>query len=715
MPTYVITDPSTGKKIRLTGDSPPTEQELNQIFSQFSQQQAPEPVGVSEDIPTQESIEAEQIRASKVREQREQVTTGEQLLGLGEAALATATGATTGALGFGLGSIGGAVGELTGILEEGEGQKIAEQAAQSLTFEPKTKSGQEIVGAIGQAVGSLPAYLGTAPFNFAKVAAGAKTQKARRAVNIARDAIENPKETTTANVVNAIKKGSEQEFLDIAQVDPNFYRAADELGLNTEPLAAFASKNPQFRDVSGALQAVPGSVLDVQAKTFINELALKADDLIEQYGGSKDKALIGDNFKADALKTVDNLFEQADTAYSDFRKVLPSDTKITPQGTLDFISMKAMEFGGFDQLPPQLKAVFNRIAPKEKTIKGKVTQNVATGVRTDSTRTEVTPKTFAKVDQVRKEIGQAINKGTGPFKDAETGLNKALYAKLSGDFDDFASTVGGDVLSLDQAAKGLIKQRKQLEDNLTTLLGKDLNKALNVTVSGAIKNLSKGQTDKFREVIRAIPKSKRQEVVMTALNDVFKGVGVGQESLSPTQFTKWYQTINRSPQAKKMLFSVLPKESRQALDNLFEVSRGVSRALGQKVPTGRINALFNEDTGMIRKMVGRVAPSVVGFATGSPAASMASGVTMDFLNQSTNGAKKASDLIGSPAFQDMLRKAVKSGYVESKLLTDDLMKAEQRLVKTKQYKQWADFMADQGVVLTTGGIISYLLNDEEDK
>lgn len=36
MPTFKITDPSTGKSIKLTGDSPPTEAELNQIFAQLA-------------------------------------------------------------------------------------------------------------------------------------------------------------------------------------------------------------------------------------------------------------------------------------------------------------------------------------------------------------------------------------------------------------------------------------------------------------------------------------------------------------------------------------------------------------------------------------------------------------------------------------------------------------------------------------------------------
>lgn len=36
MPTYTVTDPSTGKVIKITGDSPPTEQELEEIFASYS-------------------------------------------------------------------------------------------------------------------------------------------------------------------------------------------------------------------------------------------------------------------------------------------------------------------------------------------------------------------------------------------------------------------------------------------------------------------------------------------------------------------------------------------------------------------------------------------------------------------------------------------------------------------------------------------------------
>lgn len=41
MPTYTVTDPLTGRKLRLTGDTPPTEQELEEIFGATGGQQQP--------------------------------------------------------------------------------------------------------------------------------------------------------------------------------------------------------------------------------------------------------------------------------------------------------------------------------------------------------------------------------------------------------------------------------------------------------------------------------------------------------------------------------------------------------------------------------------------------------------------------------------------------------------------------------------------------
>ena len=146
------------------------------------------------------------------------------------------------------------------------------------------------------------------------------------------------------------------------------------------------------------------------------------------------------------------------------------------------------------------------------------------------------------------------------------------------------------------------------------------------------------------------------------------------------------------------------------------MSKGISTAIGQKTPTGRINAMFNEDTGFIRKMVGKVVPIAVAVATKSPVASALSGSAVaQFMSQSTNGAKFAADLMGSPQFQVMIRQAVKEGVVEGSKASKKLIDAENKLSKSKVYQKWAEKIITDDRGALTGGVLGYLFGSQSNK
>lgn len=480
-----------------------------------------------------------------------------------------------------------------------------------------------------------------------------------------------------ASVSEAIKKGANDDLAALVDADPKFYQAADELGINTEPLASFASKNPQFVAVESGLASVPSSQLDAQAKEFIKETARKADDLIEQYGGTLDKGHLNIEFKRKSLETIEELAEQADEVYGSIATQIKKSERFAAPETVGFLNELAKDLGGTKELPAKLKVMLNSLSKNP---------------------------TLGKIDQLRREIGQAINKNSGSFKDVESGLNKALYARLSADQETIAKSAGLE--NITKSAKALITQRKQLEDNLTTLLGKDLSKSLSVSIGGAMKGLAKGDIGRFNKVLNAIPKKSRPEVIMTAMNDVFKGSGVNQQSLSPTQFVKWYESVKRSPEISARLFGELPKDSKKAINNLYIVSKGISNATGEMVTTGRLNTMFNEDTGFLRRLVGRVAPYVVAISTGSPTASVMTSSTMEFLKQSTNGAKKASDLLSSQEFRDLIKKSVAEGVLAAGQASKA---AEKRLTKTMAFKNWQKSLSkEQKESLGELGVLRYL-------
>lgn len=56
MPTYLVTDPQTGVKLKLTGDSPPTVQELEQIFAGQNNAATQKPLSETTDLPQGEGL-----------------------------------------------------------------------------------------------------------------------------------------------------------------------------------------------------------------------------------------------------------------------------------------------------------------------------------------------------------------------------------------------------------------------------------------------------------------------------------------------------------------------------------------------------------------------------------------------------------------------------------------------------------------------------------
>ena len=161
MPIVTIQSPS-GEEVQIEAPEGATDE---QIFSfaksqgLFSQQEVTD--GNSDFIPTDENL------AAPLPVQPE-TSFLDDAIGLGEAALTTATGATGGALGFGLGAVEGIVGELTGRIPQGEGIKEAERLASELTFAPRTESGQSMVKKLGETLSVLPPVLGTTPLSALK-------------------------------------------------------------------------------------------------------------------------------------------------------------------------------------------------------------------------------------------------------------------------------------------------------------------------------------------------------------------------------------------------------------------------------------------------------------------------------------------------------------------------------------------------------------------
>lgn len=729
MPTYEITDPDTGKKLRITGDSPPNEQEIAQVFGEYYGE------------PVQEKPE------------------GGAFEGIGDAA--QSMGADI------LGSVGAGLGGVYELLTTGDTEKAAEavrfmQQDIAQRFAPETQKGEtykqaagDLTEAAGQAIKTAPSMLIgglTMPFQGVEgaretaanirekqtgelagegvfeatgspfLAAAAETltpdiselatggigglaaRGVRNKLSSKADARlksaqaesikagggsvatkSTPDQSAVQQTAQTIQKATPEEVAAMVDADPKIMQAIDSLEIDAEPVYAQLSRNQQYREVEGGLRAMPGSDLNSQAIRFIDATKRKADELIETFGGVKDKALLSDQFREDALQTIDDLAESANEVYSQIDAGVRKSETAIPQSTLDFLYSKADEMGGVDNLQPKFKKLLRDL--------------------------EETP-TIGLIDQRRKDMGQAAFKNSGLFKDAEEGFAKAIYGRLTDDMNSVLDEMGMKEIS--DTGKALVKERKLLEGNLQSLLGKQLTKDLSSVVGTATKGLSQGRVKQFTDTINKIPKEYRQKAVVTSLNDIFKGRGQGMEAFNANDYLKFWNTIQRNPRARTALFKELPRGSRGALAGLAEIAKGINQADRTVIRTGVIQSFFEPNTGLVSKMLGNAGRALSATKAG-PAGSALYSAVSDMLSQSTSPAQRTAALIATPQFQNTVKMAINERVKNPAAASAKLKAANEKLKKTQQYQAWVNSLPEADKMAAQAGIITYLATMGEDE
>jgi hypothetical protein len=215
----------------------------------------------------------------------------DQLIGAGEAGLSVLTGATGGAIG----TIGGALGGIAGQIASGElgtqeggerAQQSAIEAAQALTYQPRTQAGQQQVQALG---GILEPLAALAPIA-ATIPLGATTQGVSTAAGAAlRSAA--PRIPGVQQVANALKPS--------VLVDTS-----------GKPSAGFAkvlkANDIQFENIAQDLSGIPKTAKPQEAVTEIIKKKIERGDTDDFLASKKiDKntgAVVDDRLAGEALR-----------------------------------------------------------------------------------------------------------------------------------------------------------------------------------------------------------------------------------------------------------------------------------------------------------------------------------------------------------------------------------------------------------------------------
>ncbi len=354
------------------------------------------------------------------------------------------------------------------------------------------------------------------------------------------------------------------DLANMADVDKKLMRTAQQLGIEDSLTPAAYARDPQFRATVQQLVSRKGSNLESQQLEGIGRLAGKADELIDSMG-TMNAQTIDQAFTTRTRAIIDDLGKQADDVYNQIATKIPKNEPVDANNTLRHIWDKA-DVEGLGTLDTAERKALDWLQPVND---------------------QMGPPTYARLDKLRRQVGQALNTRSGPFVDSDKAALKQLYARLTEDQEAIAAKYGAaDDWNV---GKQLVKRRKDLETIAIDTLGKNLNDSITGKVQNAILNLGKkgGSARDWDKLMAATPESLKGEVVANALERTL-GARSARNTFAVPGFVDWYKTA----QANGTLGNVmkhLPREQRVRFMQIYRVANGIDRAQRFTTTTGAIN------------------------------------------------------------------------------------------------------------------------------
>ncbi|MEQ9869203.1 hypothetical protein ABRP77_07960 [Pectobacterium odoriferum] len=482
-----------------------------------------------------------------------------------------------------------------------------------------------------------------------------------------------------------------QGFAQEVSPDQNAINAIRELGMENYTTPGMVSTNPTVRALDNAVATLPGTEISEGHKRFISELGKRADEMITSFGGDLDKQAVSDRLASKFDSTILSLQNQSDEIYNKVAQKVPIRDRVEPNNTVRFLEDHADDLGGIDELTPILKRTLNRLNPN-------------------------TLPTYGRLDNVRKQVGQAIGSKAGHFKDEEVGTLKQLYAAITDDQQLVAEKYGaGELWNL---GKELIKTRKGIEDNAEFVLGKKLQQSAVPKVESAMVRMSQGNGSDFRQLMSAIPQDMRKEVALTSMNKAFtaNAKSPGQQ-LGVDGFVKWYNGMARNKSNMSALRDAIGNDAANRLDTIYQAAKAMNRLnTGKQYASSlvdqQVNNFLKEKSGLSKIYgIASKAAAAEGVTTlsGLPGVGAVGVISSALSAGKTSRIKAADALLSSTEFKSMIFRSQNAPIDRAEVRRV----IESKVTRSKAYERWARTLSsDEAKTLGRVGLITWLSRED---
>lgn len=376
------------------------------------------------------------------------------------------------------------------------------------------------------------------------------------------------------------------ELRAMSALDPDAMAAASRLGILENVTPGQMSTNPVVRQIEQTA-AGPTSALRAAEESNVNAIMNAVEEAVAGGPRQPSEAVSG-AVKSDFKKRIARQQAKVDEAYgivSDPVNGMPQDAQTPAHRLMQFVAQKekVQKTGKGDskigELLTQLKSQLKSYMVEVK--------DAATG-KLKKVRKYAT---YGLVDQLRKDVGDAISKRVGPFKDANRGLLKQIYKRLDHaqlEAVRKADPSGGLAKALREGQKA-VRIRKAVETKAVKALGNqrgvapgDLKGSIVTRLNTATRMLATGDDSAFMELLDTVRKPLRSQVVKDAILSMASGRG-DKGGMSPVQLMNWANGAQKNaPKAFNRMMDYLAPAEREGLrDGLKVVGKLAEYAKGR--------------------------------------------------------------------------------------------------------------------------------------
>ena len=427
------------------------------------------------------------------------------------------------------------------------------------------------------------------------------------------------------------------QLAEIAKTNPDAKAAADRLGV--ELPVDVLSDNAQLKEVVGLTRSEIGST----AKQAWNETVSATSERAHQAMDELDAVTDISQVSADVFDRLDKAQNGLGRSASNLRQEVTDAVDV--RGRVEAGGIKSWLETRIDDLGGGKEGVA-ALSPEEKRLWGIVSKG---------------NPTYALLNEQRDLIGQALEKGTGPWSNTNMKRLKDIYGSLASDQINFIeASAGKEIADKQRAANTLFKQMYEGREQMERIFTKNLSGSLAPLMQRAITQGTKGNAQTLNTLVKIIPEDMRGKVLTSAL---FKAAKATDDTFSFTNFANIYRDLRANSAVYKEFAKAVGPEGDKLLTDLYAVSRRLSDADKAISRTGASTQLqlLNSERLLSRVLMasgGAAGAGLIGTALGGPGAAivgagLAAAAPEIAQRLGKTNAQKLHNLLSSEGFRDL--------------------------------------------------------------